>query len=125
VRPPFTAFGQTDWLLPNQARFMSVAVCDSRNAPIFALMGHVEPDQSWGIGAIGDTRFKGGWGPSPSGSYLVRQIGILNAPTGMIAVAIAAQPASGSFDDGTRDLTEVGNWLTAHLASIPAGRCGP
>jgi hypothetical protein len=125
VRPPFTAFGQTDWSLTNQARFVSGAVCDSANAPIFALMAQIGHDQSWGIGTIADTEYKGGWGPSPSGSYLVRQIGILNAPAGRVAVAIAAQPASGSFDEGTRDLTEVGSWLTAHVASMPAGQCGP
>jgi hypothetical protein len=39
VRPEFTAFGPTDWSLTDQARFTSTAVCDSRNAPIFALMG--------------------------------------------------------------------------------------
>ncbi|MGO9178411.1 MAG: serine hydrolase, partial [Candidatus Limnocylindrales bacterium] len=72
VRPEFTAFGQTDWPLIDQARFISAAVCDTRNAPIFALMGEIERDQSWGIGTIPGTRFKGGWGPSTSGSYLVR-----------------------------------------------------
>ncbi|MGH3970205.1 MAG: hypothetical protein ACRDTV_19320, partial [Mycobacterium sp.] len=117
VRPPFTAFGQTDWSLADQARFISRAVCDKRNAPIFDLMGHVEPDQSWGIGKIPGTQFKGGWGPSPTGKYLVRQIGILKTPTGRVAVAIAAEPASGSFADGTQDLTEVARWLTDHLGA--------
>jgi hypothetical protein len=124
VRPEFTAFGQTKWPLIDQARFLAFAVCDNRNAPIFSLMGQVEQDQRWGMGTISDAQIKGGWGPSPSGSYLVRQIGILSAPTGMIAVAMAAAPASGSFADGTHDLTEVANWLTAHVAALPAGHCG-
>jgi hypothetical protein len=124
VRPEFTAFGQTDWPLIDQARFLAFAVCDNRNAPIFSLMGQVEQDQRWGMGTIPDAQIKGGWGPSLSGSYLVRQIGILSAPTGTIAVAMAAAPASGSFADGTHDLTEVANWLTAHLAALPAGHCG-
>jgi hypothetical protein len=123
VRPEFTAFGQTDWSLDDQAKFLSSAVCDPRNDPIFALMGEVVPDQRWGIGTIPDTRFKGGWGPSPAGNYLVRQIGTVNAPTGTVAVAIAVAPASGSFDDGTSDLTEVANWLRDHLAALPAGHC--
>jgi hypothetical protein len=124
VRPEFTAFGQTYWPLVDQARFLAFAVCDNRNAPIFSLMGQVEQDQRWGMGTIPDAQIKGGWGPSLSGSYLVRQIGILSAPTGTIAVAMAAAPASGSFADGTHDLTEVANWLTAHLAALPAGHCG-
>jgi hypothetical protein len=125
VRPEFSASGQTDWALTDQVRFTSAAVCDSANAPIFALMGQVEPDQSWGIGTVPGTKFKGGWGPSPTGSYLVRQMGVLAAPNGMIAVALAAQPASGKFEDGTADLTEMANWLTARLGALPAGQCGP
>jgi hypothetical protein len=123
LRPEYTAFGQTNWSLDDQAKFLSSAVCDHRNDPIVALMGEVVPDQHWGIGTIPDSRFKGGWGPSTTGNYLVRQIGTLNAPTGTVAVAIAVTPASGSFDDGTSDLTEVANWLRDHLAALPAGHC--
>ncbi len=123
LRPEFTAFGQTEWSLADQAKFVASAACDARNAPIFALMGKVVPDQSWGIGTIPDSRFKGGWGPSTAGNYLVRQIGTLSAPTGTAAVAMAVAPASGSFTDGTTELTDVANWLHDHLAALPAGRC--
>ena len=123
VRPEFTAFGQTIWSLENQARFTASAFCDSANDPIFALMGPVDPDQSWGIGRIPGTEFKDGWGPSPSGQFLVRQMGVLSGPGGKIAVAIAAEPDSGSFDDGTKDLSQVGTWLTDHLGALPAGQC--
>jgi hypothetical protein len=122
VRPKFTAFGQTDWSLSDQARFTSTAVCDSRNVPIFALMGQVMADQSWGIGIISGARFKGGWGPSTSGSYLVRQIGVLATPTGLSAVALAAESASGSFADGIREVTEMARWLTAHIGDLPSGQ---
>jgi hypothetical protein len=123
LRPEFTAFGQTDWSLAEQAKFVASAACDTRNAQIFALMGKVVPDQRWGIGTIPDSRFKGGWGPSPAGNYLVRQIATLSAPTGTIAVAMAVAPASGSLTDGTTELTDVANWLRDHLAALPAGRC--
>jgi len=123
VRPEFSAYGQTQWELADQARFTSAALCDKANAPVFALMGHVQPDQSWGIGAVTGSRFKGGWGPSPAGTYLVRQFGILSAPNGMIAVALAAQPDSGTYDDGAAALTEMATWLTSHLSELPAGRC--
>ncbi|MGB9304587.1 MAG: hypothetical protein WCB92_13185 [Mycobacterium sp.] len=125
IRPEFSAFGQTDWSLTAQARFTSAALCDSANAPIFALMGRVDPDQRWGIGTVPGAQFKGGWGPYPTGGYLVRQMGVLAGPNGRLAVALAAQPASGKFDDGTAALTELAAWLTAHLGALPAGQCGP
>ncbi len=124
LRPEFTAFGQTIWSLANQVRFTASAVCNTENDPIFTLMGQVEPDQSWGIGGISGAQFKGGWGPSPSGKYLVRQIGVLTAPAGKVAVAIAVEPASGQFADGTQELGEVAKWLTGHLGALPAGQCG-
>jgi len=124
VRLEFSAFGQTVWSLTNQARFTSAAVCDNANAPIFALMAQVDTDQRWGIGTVSGAEFKGGWGPSPTGGYLVRQIGVLAAPNGRIAVALAAQPDSGKFDDGTAALSDMATWLTAHLGELPAGRCG-
>jgi hypothetical protein len=123
VRPEFSAFGQTEWPLIDQVRFTSVAVCDKANAPVFALMGQVRSDQRWGIGTIPDSRFKGGWGPSPSGGYLVRQMGVLAGPTGMTAVALAAQPTSGKFDDGVAALTQMATWLAAHHSALPAGHC--
>jgi hypothetical protein len=123
LRPEFTAFGQTIWSLTNQARFTAAAVCDSSNEEIFKLMGQVEDEQSWGLGVIPDTRFKGGWGPSKTGSYLVRQLGVLKSPAGFTAIAVATQPASGSFNDGTNELTEVAKWLTSHRAELPVGHC--
>jgi hypothetical protein len=126
-RQEFTIFGQTDWSLTHQVQFISSAVCDNANAPILTLMGQIEPGQSWGIGTITGmgTQFKGGWGPSETGKYLVRQFGLLTSPNGgKIAVALAAEPESGQFDDGTADLTKMAKWLTDHLASLPMGQCG-
>ncbi|MCU1698763.1 MAG: hypothetical protein JWR34_4826 [Mycobacterium sp.] len=124
VRPEFSAFGQTNWSLLDQARFMAAAGCDGRNTAVLALMGDVEQDQRWGLGIIPAARFKGGWGPSISGHYLVRQIGLVTTATGTSAIALAAEPASGSFDDGIRDLTTMARWLIGHIAVLPAGRCG-
>jgi hypothetical protein len=42
---------------------------------------------------------------------------------GMIAVALAAQPDSGKFDDGIADLTTMAGWLNANLGALPAGQC--
>jgi hypothetical protein len=123
VRPEYTAFGQTDWSLTNQALFLSAAACDPRDQPVLNLMGRVESEQQWGLGILPNTKIKGGWGPSESGRYLVRQIGILPTPKGLTVVAIAAEPDSGSFPDGTQDLTEIAQWLQAHLDGLPAARC--
>ena len=124
LRPEFTAFGQTIWSLVNQIRFTASAFCNSADDPIFNLMGQVEPDQTWGIGGIPGAEFKGGWGPSQSGKYLVRQIGVLTAPAGKVAVAIAAEPVSGSFDDGRQDLNEAATWLTTLRPCLPASAVG-
>jgi hypothetical protein len=51
-------------------------------------------------------------------------MGVLAVPNGMIVVALAAEPNSGRFDDGTAELTEMANWLSAHLGALPAGQCG-
>jgi hypothetical protein len=124
VRPPFTAFGQTIWSLNDQVKFLSFAVCDSRDKSIFTLMGQIDGNQSWGLGRIAEAQFKGGWGPSITGDYLVRQIGVMPTPGGMTAVAVAVEPASGSFDDGTEELTEVAHWLADHIGALPSGQCG-
>ncbi len=123
VRPEYTAFGQTEWPLTNQAQFLAAAACDPRNEPVLGLMGQVENDQKWGLGVLPDTKIKGGWGPSRSNNYLVRQIAILPTPNGLTVVAMAAEPESGSFADGTQDLTETADWLQTHLAALPAGKC--
>jgi hypothetical protein len=123
VRPEFSAFGQTDWPLANQARFMSAAVCDSRNKAVLTMMGQIDRDQRWGLGNIPGTRFKGGWGPSPAGKYLQRQMGLMITPRGTTVAAVAAEPHSGSYDDGIRVLNQVANWLANHIVMLPSGRC--
>ena len=125
LRPEYTAFGQTDWSLTNQTQFLSVAACDPRDRPVLDLMGQVDSDQrSWGVGPLPDAKVKGGWGPSPSQRYLVRQIAVVPAgQRGLAIVAMAAQPDSGTFADGTRALTAIGDWLRAHLDALPAAQC--
>ena len=123
VRKDVSAFGQTEWPLTEQARFLSVAVCDSRNAPVLALMGRIEQDQRWGLGMISGARFKGGWGPSPKWKYLERQMGLILTPTGASAVAVAAEPYSGSMTDGIEALNLIAEWLSDHIVMLPGGRC--
>ena len=125
LRPEYTAFGQTDWSLTNQAEFLSAAACDPRNQSVLDLMGQVTSDQrSWGLGPLPDAKIKGGWGPSQSARYLVRQIGVVPAgQRGLTVVAMAAEPDSGSFADGTHALSQIGDWLHARLDKLPAAKC--
>jgi hypothetical protein len=124
LRPEYTAFGQTDWSLTNQAKFLAAAACDQRSRPVLDLMGQVTGDQRWGLGSSADAKIKGGWGPAPSGRYLVRQIAVVPAgQRGLTVVAMAAEPDSGSFAAGTQVLTQIGEWLHARMDALPAAAC--
>jgi hypothetical protein len=123
VRPGFSAFGQTRWPLPEQAVFMSNAVCDPSSDAIVDLMGRIAADQRWGLGVLPEARFKGGWGPSLDGAYLVRQMGVVDTPAGRVAVAMTALPSSGTFADGTAALTSIAKWLAQHVGELPSGEC--
>ena len=50
-------------------------------------------------------------------------MGVLTTSNGLTAVALAAQPDSGRFDDGAAALTEMATWLTTHLTALPADHC--
>jgi hypothetical protein len=123
VRREFSAYGQTEWPLTEQVRFLSTAACDRRNARVFSLMGQIEKDQRWGLGTIAGTQFKGGWGPSTADKYLVRQMGLIITPAGGSAVAVAAEPYSGSMTDGIEALNLIAEWLSDHIVMLPGGRC--
>lgn len=125
IRPGFSAFGQTVWSIADQARFAAHLACDPNDGQVLELMGQITASQRWGLGNLSDARFKGGWGPGPTGGYLVRQFGIINTPRGSVAIAMAAQPRSGSFDDGIQQLDAMVGWLNDRLDSLPAGRCAP
>lgn len=123
VRPEFTAFGQTSWSLANQAGFLAQTACDPQSAPVLDLMSQIDGGQRWGLGAIAGAQFKGGWGPSVGGGYLVRQIGIIHADHGNLAVAIAAAPTDGTFSSGIEIVDILTGWLSDHLAELSAGEC--
>ena len=122
VRPEFSAFGQTQWTLADEADFLAKAACDAGNAPVVNLMGQIASGQSWGLGTLSGAQFKGGWGPAPGGEYLVRQVGIVPTPVGHAVVAIAGSSASGSFADGTAVMDSVAQWIGAHQAELSVGR---
>lgn len=122
-RAEFSIFGQTDWSLTDQARFLANIACDPSAAPVTALMGQISSGQRWGIGGIDGTYLKGGWGPGTDGLYLVRQFGVIPTPSGQVAVAVAAVSNSGSFGGGTAVLDQLAGWLQAHLGELGGGHC--
>jgi len=99
--------------------------CIKYSSDVIALMSVVESDQRWGLGALGrPTQFKGGWGPTPAGGYLVRQMGIVTLANGSrIALAIASEPADGRFATGAANVTVFARWAVAHVKPTGPGCC--
>ena len=118
IRPEFTAFGQTQWALADQATFGANLTCIDGGVPVVEAMGNIAADQRYGLGTIPGARFKGGWGPDASGTYLVRQFGTIAVDGGEVGVAIAARPADGTYESGQAMLTEIAGAVLRHM---PAG----
>ena len=123
VRPGFSAFGQTIWSLVSQAAFVARLPSIEHSAAVLRLMAAIEPEQRWGIGALGrPVQFKGGWGPGLDGGYLVRQLGVVTLADGnRIGLAIASEPADGRFETGTANLTALARWAVGHLETKETG----
>lgn len=127
-----TTFGQTLWRPTNAIKFFSAlargCLLSARGTGyVLALMQHIEPSESWGLGSGGFTSvaFKGGWGPEPDGAYLVRQSGIIDIGySRAVTVAIVAFPPAGpeSFQIGTAMVTKTARWLRGHLHLVARGR---
>jgi hypothetical protein len=123
-----TTFGQTKWKPSNAVKFFSALARGCLLLPqgtnyVLGLMQRIEPSESWGLGSAGfaHVAFKGGWGPEPTGAYLVRQSGIIDVSSSRAAaVAIVAFPPmrGGSFEIGTEMLTQTARWLRGHLQLV-------
>lgn len=122
LRPEFSVFGQTQWPLARQAVFAAHLPCMAAAAPVVSLMRNTVPDQRWGLASL-SVPSKAGWGPGRGGGYLVRQFGVVHAPAGDLGVALAAEPKDGSFESGIAALNQLTQWLSAHAAELPGGRC--
>lgn len=128
LRDGFTAFGQTEWALSDQAQFASGMDCTDNGSQVLDLMRQTVSAQRWGIGTVdAAAALKGGWGPGSqpgaSGGYLDRQMGIVSIDGVPLAVAIATTPADGSHETGTSNLSTIAEWLasTADVTGLPAG----
>jgi len=129
-RGEFSTYGQTEWSLANQQRFMSSLAAGCVVGPessnyVLDLMGEVSSD-SWGLGSAGlPARWKGGWGPGVDDGYLVRQMGILHVGDKEAIVTLAALPADGQFATGESMATTVAQWLARQAPNYagPPGEC--
>lgn len=125
-RDGFSPYGQTDWSLEEQNRFMAElagrCVPDETSANyLLELMGRVIPSQRWGIAVAGvPAAFKGGWGPESNGGYLVRQMGVLQVQGHPVVVTAAALPDNGQFATGQQMLTRLAQWVVAHVDAARA-----
>ena len=125
LRPGFTAFGQTQWGLADQARFAAGMSCGNAGRQVRALMNDVAEGQRWGLGSTGNAaQFKAGWGPGVSpgqgDGWLDRQLGIVMVDDRPIAVAMITTAAD--HPSGARSLTTIARWVVAHINAKRAPR---
>ena len=127
TRPGFSAFGQTEWALVDQASFTAALRCGTSDADrqVMALLGNVTPSQRWGAGRWPGAQFKGGWGPAPNGTYTVRQLAVLPHDGGWTAVSLAVTARSGTFEQGVGDLDVLERWLHSRAHLLPLTHCQP
>ncbi len=123
TRTDYSSFGQAEWTLNDQVRFASRLPCLNRVSTVVKLMEQIVPSHRWGLGAFNGAEFKGGWGPDTSGKYLVRQFGLISTARGQIAVALAAQPDSGTFSDGMAAMDKMAALISEHLGELASGKC--
>jgi hypothetical protein len=128
-RGEFSTYGQTEWSLANQQRFMSSLAAGCVGNPesstyVLGLMGEVSSD-TWGLGSAGlPARWKGGWGPGIDSHYLVRQMGILHVGNQEAVVTLAALPTDGQFASGESMATTVAQWLAKQAPKYAASPRG-
>lgn len=127
-RDSFSTYGQTEWSLPLQHRFMSavaagcVGTAASRRY-LLELMGRAS--DGWGFGALAlPARWKGGWGPGIDGRYLARQVGEVVVDGKPIVATLAAVPDDGQFASAQAMVTEAAQWVVARAGSVgPPAPC--
>ncbi len=94
-------------------------------------MRSVISSQRWGAGEAGypaalPLAFKAGWGPEPSGGYLVRQTAIVGSGRDGYVLSMIALPAGGAFAEGVSMVTALARWARRALpsqVSAPSATC--
>lgn len=97
TRPEFSAFGQTQWSVGDQAAFMAKLRCVNGAEPILTAMSTPDPAQSYGLRNLEGAALKGGWGPDIAGGYDVQQMGLATIGGREVAVALIASAPDGQY----------------------------
>lgn len=119
-RPGYSAVGQTQWSLTDQASFALRLTSLRGSDATLAAMRDIAPEQRWGLGRLGVvSAFKGGWGPGEDGGYLARQFGVASSSGGPAGVAVAARTAGG-FGDAIAGTDAAAGVVAQVLAELPA-----
>ena len=132
-RDTFSTYGQTDWSLEAQNRYMAAlaggCLADEQITNyLLDQMSMTGGEDSFGIGAVGvPAKWKGGWGPDTDGKYLVRQMGVMTVDGKDMVVSLAAIAEDGTFESAQAMATEMATWASQNLSddilnSVP---CGP
>lgn len=105
------AWGITKWSAPSQAQYgYYLSTIDQDNVVIEA-MKNIAEDQSYGLGVIKNSAFKGGWSDHTDGSWHTRQFGFFTHNGSAYGVAIVARSENGSYADGQAALTAIAEVL--------------
>lgn len=123
IYPPYSPYGQTDWSTAESAIFAFGLPCIAGAEPVLDQMRYLGGNQQWGLAPYDDVAAKGGWGPDPTGGYLVRQIALVTNAVGNLGVSLAAKPADGSFESGQTMLDHLGGWIEQRRDAISSGTC--
>ena len=115
LRADYTPFGQTQWALADQARFVAGMAGASSVSPVVELMNDLVTGHRWGLAAKGSAA-KGGWGPGLGEDYLVRQLAIVAVGSTTVGVALAAEVPTGGYEAGVDVVDELADWVLRRLA---------
>lgn len=122
-RPGFSAFGQTQWSVSQQAEFIAALGCQEGADPILVAMGQPDPAQHYGLRTLEGAVMKGGWGPAEDGSYEARQMGLITLGEHTVAVAIYAAAPSGDYGEAQQMLSRVVTQLATAEVEWPDAGC--
>ncbi|PIF02803.1 MAG: hypothetical protein CR979_00680, partial [Propionibacterium sp.] len=111
------------WSNEGAVTFAANLACMTDPAAVYVYdqMGNIHPEQSWGLGRISDSHFKGGWMWEKKYA-LQRQFGVFPKGDGSeIAVSMLVQAKN--LHSGQNDLDLIAAWLYDHRDLLPGGKC--
>lgn len=122
-RDTFSTYGQTEWALEAQNRYMAALAggCladESTTSYLIEQMSMTGGEDSFGIGAAGVPAYwKGGWGPGTDGRYLARQMGVMTVDGKEMVLSLAAIADDGTFESAQAMATEMATWASQNLSN--------